>query len=110
MHLGGLTLTITSAIESTRVCILALLEVWQRGRSSKDRLGLRSEPCELKIAQVIVGIICLVDRFFRESLDVVYGDEGLRTDLCDADSFGLGELVNLRSCRISPAPHSRLDS
>lgn len=63
-----------------RVATRVLLEIWPRGKSSEGRPGQRSKPCELMVAQVIVGIICLVDTVFRESLDAVYSDLSLRTD------------------------------
>ena len=34
-----------------------------------------------KVAYVLVASICLIDRIFQESLDAVYSDWGLRTDI-----------------------------
>ena len=45
------------------------------GRPSEDRLRLRSDPCELDVAQVFAGIIYLIDRdrVFLESLNAPVG-------------------------------------
>lgn len=48
-----------------------LVQSFAKGRSSEDRLGLQSAPCELEVAQVLVRIVCLVnhDQVFLKSLN-----------------------------------------
>jgi len=86
----GLTLTAAGLTGSTWTCrVLALLKVLPGRWHAEDGLRQRSEPCEFKVAHLLIGTICRVDRVFRKLLATVFGDRACTSTCGLTETLGL---------------------